>query len=122
MDSLPSLPAEPQGKPKNTEVGRLSLLLRIFPIQEVNWGLLHCRWVLYQLSYQGPREKVYFKVLNSPPLMMFDFEVLFFFFFRLNWISVALCGLSLVVVSGGYSRCLGFSSYSTGSVVMAHGS
>ena len=21
--------------------------------QESNWGLLHCRWILYQLSYQG---------------------------------------------------------------------
>ena len=31
----------------------LSLLQRIFPIQELNRGLLHCRWILYQLSYQG---------------------------------------------------------------------
>ena len=31
----------------------LSLLHWIFPTQELNWGLLHCRWVLYQLSYQG---------------------------------------------------------------------
>ena len=50
---------------------------------------------------------------------MFDFKFLGVFW--LNWISVALCGLSLVVVSGGYSRCLGFSSCSTDSVVMAHG-
>ena len=48
-----SLPAEPQGKPKNIEVGSLSLLQRIFPTQESNWGFLHCRWILYQLSYQG---------------------------------------------------------------------
>ena len=47
-----SLPAEPQGKPKNTGVGSLSLL-QIFPTQELNWGLLHCRQILYQLSYQG---------------------------------------------------------------------
>ena len=31
-----SLPAEPQGKPKNTGVGSLSLLQRIFPTQELN--------------------------------------------------------------------------------------
>ena len=37
-----SLPAEPQGKPKNTGVGSLSLLQRIFLTQESNWGLLHC--------------------------------------------------------------------------------
>ena len=48
-----SLPAEPQGKPKNTGVGSLSLLQRIFPPQESNWGLLHYRRVIYQLSYQG---------------------------------------------------------------------
>ena len=50
---LDSLPAEPQGKPKNTRVGSLSLLQQIFPTQELNQGLLHCRWILYQLSYQG---------------------------------------------------------------------
>ena len=41
-----SLPAEPQGKPKNTGVGSLSLPQRIFPIQELNQGLLHCRQIL----------------------------------------------------------------------------
>ena len=48
-----SLPAEPQGKPKNTAAGSLSLLQRIFLAQELNLGLLHCRQTLYQLSYQG---------------------------------------------------------------------
>ena len=33
--------------------GSLSLLQWIFPTQESNQGLLHCRWILYQLSYQG---------------------------------------------------------------------
>ena len=50
------LPAEPPGKPKNTGVGSLSLLQEIFPTQESNWGLLHCRPILYQLSYQGSLE------------------------------------------------------------------
>ena len=48
-----SLPAEPQGKPKNTGVGSLSLLQGIFLTEELNQGLLHCRQILYQLSYQG---------------------------------------------------------------------
>ena len=48
-----SLPAEPQGKPKNTGVGSLSILQRIFTIQESKRGLLHCRRILYQLSYWG---------------------------------------------------------------------
>ena len=38
---------------QNTEVGSLSLLQGIFPTQELNQGLLYCRWILYQLSYQG---------------------------------------------------------------------
>ena len=48
-----SVPAELQGKPKNTGVDSLSLLQRIFLTQESNWSLLHCRWILYQLSYEG---------------------------------------------------------------------
>ena len=48
-----SLPAEPQGKPKNAGVGSLSLLQRIFSTRELNWGLLHCRQILCQLSYEG---------------------------------------------------------------------
>ena len=48
-----SLPAESSGKPKNTGVSSLSLLQWIFPTQESNRGLLHCRQILYQLRYQG---------------------------------------------------------------------
>ena len=48
-----SLLAEPQEKPKNTRVGSLSLFQGIFPTQESNRGLLHCRRILYQLNYQG---------------------------------------------------------------------
>ena len=48
-----SLPSEPAGKPKSTGVGSLSLLQQIFPTQESNWGLLHYRWILCQLNYQG---------------------------------------------------------------------
>ena len=48
-----SSPSEPPGKLKNIGVGSPSLLQGIFPIQELNWGLLHCWWILYQGSYQG---------------------------------------------------------------------
>ena len=38
-------------------MGSLALLQGIFPTQELNRGLLHRRWILYQLSYQGnPKE------------------------------------------------------------------
>ena len=48
-----SLLAESQGKPRNTEMGSLSLLQQIFLTQESNRGLLHCIQILNQLSYQG---------------------------------------------------------------------
>ena len=38
---------------QNTGVGILPLLQGISPTQESNWGLLHCRQILYQLSLQG---------------------------------------------------------------------
>ena len=37
----------------NTEVGNLSLLQEILPTQGSNPGLLHCRWIRYQLSHKG---------------------------------------------------------------------
>ena len=36
-----------------TGLGSLSLLQQIFPTQESSRGLLHCRQILYQLSYEG---------------------------------------------------------------------
>ena len=48
-----ALPAEPPGQPRNTGVGSLLLLQGIFPTQESKPGLLHCRWILCQLSYKG---------------------------------------------------------------------
>ena len=38
---------------QNTAVGSHSLLQGIFPNQGSNPGLLHCRWILYQLRNQG---------------------------------------------------------------------
>ena len=38
---------------KNTGVGCHFLLQEIFPTQELNLGLLHCRQTLYHLSHQG---------------------------------------------------------------------
>ena len=62
-----SLPGEPQGKPKNTGVGSLSLLQGIFLTQELNQVFLHCRQILYQLSYQG-KLRVIIK-FNNPRLL-----------------------------------------------------
>ena len=48
-----SLLSEPPGKPKNTGLGSLLLLQGNFLTQEPNQDLLHCRRILYQLSYLG---------------------------------------------------------------------
>ena len=46
----PTLPPHGLYPSQNIEVGSLT--------QESNWGLLHCRWFLHQLSYQGSPEDV----------------------------------------------------------------
>ena len=47
-----SLPSDPQGKPKSSEMNSLSNLQGNFQTQELNQGLPNCRQILYQLSYQ----------------------------------------------------------------------
>ena len=50
--SCPTLCDSPWNSPgQNTGVGSLLLLQQIFPTQESNWGLLHCRWILYLYFY-----------------------------------------------------------------------
>ena len=46
----------------DTGVGSLSLLQGISPTHESNQGLLHCRRILYQLSYQGSPKSLLMKV------------------------------------------------------------
>ena len=52
-----TLSSKPPGKPKNTKVCSLSLLQQILLTQKSNQGLLFCRQIIYQLSYQGSPEK-----------------------------------------------------------------
>ena len=51
---------------QNTGVGSLSLLQGIFPTQELNPGLPHCRQILYQLSHQGRPRILEWVVISSP--------------------------------------------------------
>ena len=44
---------------QNTSVGSCSLLQGIFPTQGSNLGPLHCRQILYQLSYHGSPNTYY---------------------------------------------------------------
>ena len=56
-----SLLPEPPEKSMNAGVGSLSLPQGIFLTQKLNWGLLHCRQILYQLSYQEACIYIYIK-------------------------------------------------------------
>ena len=58
-----SLAPEPPGKPKNTGVGILSLLQGNFLTRELNWGISHCRQILYQLSHIAPA--IYFSLFPT---------------------------------------------------------
>ena len=51
--SLQLIKINEKKKKKNTGVGCHSLLQGIFPTQGSSPGLLHCRQILYHLSYQG---------------------------------------------------------------------
>ena len=63
---MDSLPAEPQGKPRNTGKGSLSLLQGIFVTQESNQGLLHCRLIFFFTNW-AIREAHMNSGLNSLP-------------------------------------------------------
>jgi len=47
-------------------VGSLFLLQGIFPTQRSNPVLLHCRWVLYQLSHKGNPRILEWVAIPSP--------------------------------------------------------
>ena len=102
---------------QNTRVGCCSLLQRIFPTQQSNPGLPHCRQIFYQLSYQGsPRilEWVAFPFSrgSSPPRNQTGVSCIVGGFFT-NWaIREALCDLGQILVSRSVSSCGKYSSKS----------
>ena len=61
---------------QNTGVGNLSLLQGIFLTQELNWGLLHCRQILYQLNYQG-KYSLFIHILSHIKWQLPSFHFIF---------------------------------------------
>ena len=51
--SFPGFSVHGDSSGRNTGVGYHALLQRIFPTQESNPGLPHCRLILYHLNHQG---------------------------------------------------------------------
>ena len=95
-----SLPSEPPENPKNTGVGSLTLLQGIFPAQESNWGLLHCRQILYHLSYQ------------RSPNIWYGIENILYLGIRFHWESI--CNNLQIILSLFIKRIY---SYSMSSVL-----
>ena len=83
-----SLPAEPQGKPKNTGMGSLSLLRRIFPTQGSNPGLPHYRRIVYQLNHKECPRNEYISVKTL-------------FFLREEGKGIFKTKLRVAVINGG---------------------
>ena len=48
--------------PKNTGMGSLSLFQQIFTSQELNWGLLHCRWFFTNWAIR--EAQTFYKTMN----------------------------------------------------------
>ena len=59
-------PGEPQGKPKNTAMGSLSLLQWIFPTQKSNPGFLHWRRILYSVIREAHEGGSLQTLIGSP--------------------------------------------------------
>ena len=94
------LSAEPQGKPKNTGIGSLFLFQWIFPTQESNWCLLHCRGILYQPSFQGSPDIRNVKVLDNLAKPSFSLH----FYYSTYTLSVLVTHLHLTLRSHGLYR------------------
>ena len=83
---------------QSTGEGSLSLLQGIIPTQELNLGLLHCRWILYQLSHKrSPRilEWVAYAFSSIWSFMHFGKSYLKLFCFQFLFIFVKECNGSL---------------------------
>ena len=75
MDSsLPGSSVHWDSPGKNTGVGSHFLPQGIFLTQEQNMGLMHCRQILYQLSYQGRPQRLSTRTQNKYLLLLSLFK------------------------------------------------
>ena len=107
----------------NTRVGISSLLQGIFPTQGSNPGLLHYRWILYQLSHQGsPSTQQTFSIKFTNRLCgqykgsatyysSFFFFKIYLFISGCAWTPLLCAGFLQLQGAGGCSsfQCTGFS-------------
>ena len=70
--SLPSSSENGDSPSKHTRVGCHAFLQEIFPTQGLNPGLLHCRWILYCLSYQGSTRSLEFYLVFRSCIKFFE--------------------------------------------------
>ena len=89
-----SLPAEPQGKPKNTGVGSPSLLHQIFLTQEPNWDFLHCRWFFTNWHIRETLFDSYIQV-NALSFCLLVYNTRRFISFIYQYSHIIKCGFFL---------------------------
>ena len=94
--SPPGAPIHGDSPAKNTGVGCHAVLQRLFPTQGLNPGLLHCRWILYQLNYKGSPRILEWVVYPFPADLPNP---------RLNW-SLLHCRRTLYPLSHQGSRSM----------------
>ena len=81
---------------------RISLLQWIFLTQESNRGLQHCRWILYQLSYQGnPFEDLHVKNWATQKKSFYFWGLLFCLLSSCNTerpLNISLCMFASIML------------------------
>ena len=75
--SLPASSVHEDSLGKNPGVSCQFLLQGIFPTQGSNPGLLHCRQILYQLSYEGSPLALFYNSIYGICLFNICFSVVF---------------------------------------------
>ena len=88
-----------------TAVGSCSLLQGIFPNQESNPGLPHCRQILYQLSYQGSPYSMGFQSNHFPLKLDLPQLILLFlgFYFFSNLLDLLLVFIRIYLIKYNFS-------------------
>ena len=91
MDCSPPVTSVHGDSPgKNTGVICHALLQGIFLTLELNQSLLHCRWILYQLSYQGSPVIQWYLFINQMILCVCFFFPLDLYTFLLVCLAIPL--------------------------------
>ena len=106
--SLPASSVHGDSLGKNTGVGCQFLLQGIFPTQESNLGLLHCRQILYQLNYEGSPHLVVAEWFSILAVIIVNNMLLRFYYRYYHWGNwkKKIHGISLLFLTSAYKSVI----------------